>query len=454
MKEQEQQLRQIKAEALDHSRLLDVHVWSEHPEANLFVNSIYDQFFKTNSAIKKKHLKVVLLDLYVSWKEHPEQFLSVHMSPKDYSGLIDRYNSLHIKGSTIYVVKILHAVGLIELHRGFQHSSNPLKSRVTRIKATPALIKLFEAANVRREDVSRHKNWEVIQLKDSKKKLIDYEDTPSTRRMRNFVKAYNQLLSKTDVSCSSLAEGFIVLKDEKTQDKKTQHIGPQYQQVHRVFNNGSFEEGGRFYGGWWQSLPKEHRQNILINGKPTVEVDFSGTHIVMLYGLRGVWYREDPYALDEDLGLPENVQREVCKTALLVVINAKSEKQAIRALTNDLTLPEGIERPSRLVRKVLEALKKKHAPIDASLCSGVGTKLQFLDSQITERIIEWFMERDVPILTVHDSYIVPEGWEQDLRDLMREEWAKQLGFWKDPSSATFEELGFGFPHLKQTGSES
>ena len=63
------------------------------------------------------------------------------------------------------------------------------------------------------------------------------------------------------------------------------------------------------------------------------------------------------------------------------------------------------------------------------------------------------MERDVPILTVHDSYIVPDGWQQDLRDLMREEWSKQLGFWKDPSLATFEELGFGFPNLKQTGGE-
>ncbi len=77
----------------------------------------------------------------------------------------------------------------------------------------------------------------------------------------------------------------------------------------------------------------------------------------MLYGLQGVWYREDPYALDEDFGLPKDVLREVCKKVLLVAINAKSEKQAIRALTNDLTLPESIDRPSRLVKNVFEALR-------------------------------------------------------------------------------------------------
>ena len=149
---------------------------------------------------------------------------------------------------------------------------------MTRIKATPTLIKLFEAANVRREDVSRHKDWEVIQLKGSDKKLIDYEDTLSTRRMRDFVKAYNQLLSKTDISCSSFAEGFIVLENGQTQ-----HIGPQHKQVHRVFNNGSFNQGGRFYRGWWQNVPSEYRKYITIDEKRTAEFDFSQLNPHLLY---------------------------------------------------------------------------------------------------------------------------------------------------------------------------
>jgi hypothetical protein len=24
-----------------------------------------------------------------------------------------------------------------------------------------------------------------------------------------------------------------------------------------VFNNGKFDEGGRFYGGWWQLIPND-----------------------------------------------------------------------------------------------------------------------------------------------------------------------------------------------------
>ena len=32
--------------------------------------------------------------------------------------------------------------------------------------------------------------------------------------------------------------------------------------VRRIFNNSSFADGGRFYGGWWQRIDGEHRKNI------------------------------------------------------------------------------------------------------------------------------------------------------------------------------------------------
>jgi hypothetical protein len=49
-----------------------------------------------------------------------------------------------------------------------------------------------------------------------------------------------------------------------------------------VFNNGSFNEGGRFYGGWWQNFPSDYRQFITINGHTTWEYDYSSLHPAML----------------------------------------------------------------------------------------------------------------------------------------------------------------------------
>ena len=72
-----------------HSRPLDVHRWSEHPEASKFVNFVYDTYLNIqsdeNKQIKKKYLKVVLLDLYVAWLNDLDLNIAVHMTTGAYS---------------------------------------------------------------------------------------------------------------------------------------------------------------------------------------------------------------------------------------------------------------------------------------------------------------------------------------------------------------------------------
>ena len=113
----------------EHSRPLDVHRWSDHPEVNAFVDRIYKEHIHqsgTNTQIKKKHLKVVLLDLYVAWSDDPNLNIAVYMSRNAYSdGTVSgkgksRYNALNIKVSTIDIVHRLHISGLIGLRDGWQ----------------------------------------------------------------------------------------------------------------------------------------------------------------------------------------------------------------------------------------------------------------------------------------------------------------------------------------------
>ena len=97
-----------------HSRPLDVHRWSEHLEINNLVNLVFEKFIslkaKENKTIRKKHLKVVLLDLYVAWLNDPDLNIAVHMTIGAYSdGTVfnkgkSRYNELNIKVTTIEIV--------------------------------------------------------------------------------------------------------------------------------------------------------------------------------------------------------------------------------------------------------------------------------------------------------------------------------------------------------------
>ena len=92
------------AEFIDNSRPFDVHRWSDHPESNIFVNKIYDEYFRWNNPVlTKKHLKVVLLDLYVCWSEDPNQQIGILLGSNAYKAK-SRYNALQY----ILIIMFVH----------------------------------------------------------------------------------------------------------------------------------------------------------------------------------------------------------------------------------------------------------------------------------------------------------------------------------------------------------
>ena len=165
-----------------HSRPLDVHRWSDHPEVNSFVNAVFDRFLKKkikeNTSIKKKHLKLVLLDLYVAWLNDPDLNIAVHMTQSAYSdGTVfnkgkSRYNELNIKVSTIDIVHRLRDVRLIGYKEGWQDAGG--RGFVTRIWPTEKLIKMFENAAFGDFDIGYSDGRETIILRDENKNDVEY----------------------------------------------------------------------------------------------------------------------------------------------------------------------------------------------------------------------------------------------------------------------------------------
>ena len=49
----------------------------------------------------------------------------------------------------------------------------------------------------------------------------------------------------------------------------------------RIFHNGNFDSGGRWYGGW-TSLTRETRKHLTIDSEPVVEVDLNASLLTLL----------------------------------------------------------------------------------------------------------------------------------------------------------------------------
>ena len=167
------------------------------------------------------------------------------------------------------------------------------------------------------------RNPEVIILRARKKHgksqgdTIDYVDTPFTRTARRNLERINDFISGHMINLDLTDDQELALL-RRLRGRDDGYIDFTKTRLVRIFNNGSFEEGGRFYGGWWQQIPGDYRTFMTINGKRTVQLDYSGMHFSIMYAQLGMdTPMEDPYALEGyDAGLRGHI-----KKAFNIIIN-------------------------------------------------------------------------------------------------------------------------------------
>jgi hypothetical protein len=130
---------------------------------------------------------------------------------------------------------------------------------------------------------------------------------------------------------------------------------------------------------------------------------------------------KDPYDLPvRGVNNPEHC-RDIVKLFFLLSLNASDEKSLFKAFRRELnyrTYPYSF--PDAVLAELLETIKHGHGNIKHLICSGAGLRLMNIDSRICEYVIADFIQTDTPILTVHDSFIVPFGQEDRLLKLMKE----------------------------------
>ncbi|MDC0457534.1 hypothetical protein OAM56_06390 [Alphaproteobacteria bacterium] len=402
----------------DLSRPLDVHRWSEYPEVNKFVTSIFEEYFRwQNPDLIKKHIKVALLDLYVAWNEHPDMKIGVHMNRNAYKAK-SRYNALNISHKIIDVVKRLHEIGFINLTTGFYDPTGRL-SRVTRIWSSNELISKFKSAKFTNNHISHFADQEIIILRDENKKDKPYDDDAEIVRMRNILNGYNNLLKQTFIDIPELDKPIIETNDKYIPISSNERL------VRRIFNNASWKDGGRFYGGWWQRVPSFFRSKIYLNNEGTIEDDYRSLHPNLLYANKGLDYvklnRGDAYDIHVPHINDKDDKRKLVKRLMLIAINAKDEVTAFRAVKSELQeeIPYFSFKFDDL-KLILKNLKEKHHEIADDFCTGKGLQLMNLDGKITEYIINKFTQNNTPVLCIHDSFVVPRSKDDFLRRTMNE----------------------------------
>jgi hypothetical protein len=407
---------------LDNSVALDVTAWSESAEVQAATVAIADEIFEVteysgrNRIIFPKHLRVVLLNLFRAGLVSPDRYVSYARGNSAYN-LPDRYNRNAIRPrSQNPAVDALLSLGYVEHVVGFFDRRVGI-GRHSRVKATAQLEqRLTSEFSWNSASIQGPGNAELIRLRDPLGSYMDYPDDDETNRMRCALEDYNNFISGNEVDLSS--EGQAIAVEHNVDIDFSRDF------AYRVFNRGSlgFDFGGRFYGPWWQQIPKELRPYIQINNQSTVECDYSSLHLQLLYCKMGLNYHEmhgddDPY----QLGQNDPDWRNINKNIILIALNAESQDTAIRAIRRwvQSEVPQPLKGMVD-IRGTLDSFTSRYPEIAEYVCSDVGISLQNLDAKITDYVLAKSVSLQMPCLGIHDSFIVEESRQDEIVGLMRE----------------------------------
>lgn len=267
-------------------------------------------------------------------------------------------------------------------------------------------------------------------LKDAKKVPVKFEGTKETAQKQHNLGAINQFLQQQVIALYlpdsefhdlQKAIGYQGTKVIRNGGKTLPTVLAGVRQLeaptlHRVFNNERWDHGGRFYGGWWQAIPKRYRPRITINGRPTIELDFKSMQPSMLYHERGLKLAGDAYDLP---GFPQS-SRAVAKEAFLALLSA-GPHQRITTLEN-LKYPTDWD-----ALRIEDAIRRRHRSIEDAFRSEAGVRLQAIDAEIAELImLRMAKEHYAAVLPIHDSFIVEWRFANQLSNVMQDSYRKVM----------------------------
>ena len=419
-------------------------------ELNAYFTQVGKRRVKSKLPNLKLSVKTLIGHVLISENKLSGQgYTSIHLSPNWYSDST-RYKTKH--SYRIFVERayrgLIHLGYLSHAKAGVSHGSRGLY--LTRYRATPKLLKLFDSKSlielpvlfagqlevsetirvqhthqeqIPTNRVDRHGEQKTRTVKY--REMVEYRDTDQTNQMRHNLQLINDRIATKWIDLELSKEEHLDLvaqmakKDKEHLEDSPDDYRPlmlSKRSLYRVFNDTEFKTGGRFYGGWWQEIPSKFRDRITIDGKRTVQLDYSGLHPHILYYEKGLELNDDPYQVNL---IPR-------KNAEDADGFRKFIKQCFNAMLNAERLMQRAPKGSNLShwgiswKQVVKAIQNRYLKIKDQFFTGAGLRLQRIDSDIAETVMVNLIKHypDMVVLPVHDSFIVHRWHKKKLAAMM------------------------------------
>lgn len=250
------------------------------------------------------------------------------------------------------------------------------------------------------QKTGRHDPRNVI---DSRAEWIDYPDSNLSRKYRQQVRTINEMLEKANLRYHG---GQLVDLSDK--------------RLRRYFNNGSFNEGGRLFGGFWQHLKRRQVSLITIGPEDVAEVDFETMQVAIARAHARTPH--NPNAILDAYHVEGwTSHRRGIKKVLASMLFAQ------KPLTRWPRETQCLFPPGTNILDVRNALERAFPEMEPCWYSGWGYKFMFTESQILVDVLLKLAEARVIALPKHDCVIVPKSKAALASRIMRESFESLTG---------------------------
>ncbi len=234
----------------------------------------------------------------------------------------------------------------------------------------------------------------------------------------------------------------VIVKDEKGQPCKPSDIGvynaaclkvghlrewmrsfqidtpvqPGRKELTRMFSSADMSKHGRLYG-WWQNMKPEQRLRIQLDGEPVTELDYSQMHPSLLYHKLGMAVPSNAY-----IDVQDTPMRELAKATFGRMLNSKDEKGTRHAFAKELGSPKKAD-------AIIDQLLAIHHPLEreGNFWSGAGLELMHRDSEVAVLMMTWARFKNLPLLPVHDSFLVATKHAEAVEKQMKATYHAYMG---------------------------
>ncbi|MDA8943645.1 hypothetical protein N9I04_06885 [Alphaproteobacteria bacterium] len=374
---------------------------------------------RKRTASAQKHfehaIERLLTELWLGTFIHPEYEAGIHRRSNWYSETPQYRDPNLTYPQAIAAYDGMVATDFIRVVRDGYFDRDTGKSDVTKVIATDKLLQVLEGLDGNPfKEVKPDLDKECILLRDrinGQRVLVPYENNKTTNEMRENLITINKCFARHWPDLRITNDDYTALQERLRLEQDKSPIDFSKRILTRIFSNGRFDHGGRFYRAWWHNVPSEYRKYITIDGKRTCEYDYSQLNPHMVYFLRGAKMGdEDAYDRVFDCN-----HRDIVKEAFNAMIQASTN---LTHKPKKLDLSEVDFDWATLKQAILDA----HKPIADVFFQGHGNHLQYIDSCIAENVMLNFIKaEDAPVLPVHDSFIMHYAYGElgELEEEMR-----------------------------------